>query len=65
MTIEHYRQLLENEYYETIWIDLLNASGWAGMLHNGNIVDRRYFPEAIPIQKNSLFGVEEPRELPK
>lgn len=31
-------------------------SGWAGVLPNGNIVDRREHPTAIPIPENKLFG---------
>jgi len=45
------------------WIQGLNASGYAGCLRNGNIVDRREFPEAIPIQGNSMFGVVKPKKL--
>lgn len=40
----------------------LNQSGYAGMLPNGNIVDRRVFPEAIPIQANPLFNVTKPKK---
>lgn len=45
------------------WIQGLNASGYAGILSNGNIVDRREFPEAIPVQKSSVFGTVEPKDL--
>ena len=45
------------------WILGLNASGYAGILPNGNIVDRREFNDAIPIQANSMFGVIAPKEL--
>lgn len=65
MTKEQYLEMMEKDHYKVLWIDLLNASGWAGVLSNGNIVDRRYFPESIPVQKNSIFGVAEPRDLPK
>lgn len=41
----------------------LTKSGYAGILSNGNIVDRREFPNAIPIQKNSLFGTPEPKQI--
>lgn len=41
----------------------INKSGWAGVLSNGNIVDRRKFPMAISVQKNSLLGIPEPKEL--
>jgi len=39
-------------------------SGYGGILHNGNIVDRRQYPLAIPLQKNTLFGTPEPKEQP-
>lgn len=35
-------------------------SGWAGVLPNGNIVDRRTHPTAIPIPENNLFGTPPP-----
>jgi hypothetical protein len=41
----------------------LNKTGYAGVLPNGNIVDRRDHPKAIPVQKNDLFGVPEPNSL--
>lgn len=37
-------------------------AGWAGVLGNGGIVDRRVHPEAIPIQANKLLGVPEPQK---
>lgn len=55
----------EKKKEELLKIVELNKSGYAGCLPNGNIVDRREFPNAIPIQKNSLFGVVEPKELPQ
>lgn len=45
------------------WIMNLNASGYAGIKRNGMICDRREFPDARPIPKNSIFGVIEPKEL--
>lgn len=41
----------------------INQSGYAGVLPNGNIVDRRKFSKAIPVQKNELLGIPEPKEL--
>lgn len=41
------------------------SSGYAGTLLNGNIVDRREFPEAAPIQKNSMFNVPVPKPVNK
>lgn len=36
-------------------------SGYAGVLGNGNIVDRRENPLAIPIPKSSVFGNPDPK----
>ena len=41
----------------------INKSGYAGILPNGNIVDRRKEPTAIPVQKNSLLGIPETKEI--
>lgn len=45
------------------WLNELNASGYAGMLQNGNIVDRRKHPEARPIFENKMFGIAKPKRL--
>lgn len=41
----------------------INQSGYAGVLPNGNIVDRREHPESIAVQKNSMFGIPEPKKI--
>lgn len=41
----------------------INASGYAGVMPNGNIVDRRKFPDAIPVQENRMLGIPKPKEL--
>ena len=38
-------------------------SGFGGMLPNGNLVDRRQFPNAIPLQKNTLFKTPKPKDI--
>ena len=43
----------------------LNKTGYAGVLPNGNIVDRRKHPNAIPIQENRMFGVVKPKPIKK
>lgn len=43
-------------------IDLIK-SGYAGVLPNGSIVDRRIHNDAIPIAKNSMFRTPEPRKV--
>ena len=66
MTIEKqkiYYQKNQTKENSLEWIKGLNTYGYAGILSNGNIVDRREFPKAIPVQKNSIFGTVEPKEL--
>jgi hypothetical protein len=41
----------------------LNKTGYAGVLPNGNIVDRREHPEAIPVQENRMLGVVKPKPI--
>lgn len=36
--------------------------GFGGVLPNGNIVDRRERPEAMPLQENSLLGIPKPKK---
>lgn len=38
----------------------ISISGYGGVNRAGNIVDRRKFPDAVPIAKNSMFGIPEP-----
>lgn len=64
MKSEDYNKLLEKGQIMPLYYDLLNASGWAGVTKSGMLVDRRYYPEAIPIQENSIFGVAKPRDVP-
>jgi len=41
----------------------LLKSGYAGCNPNGNIVDRREFPNAVPMQENLMFNTPKPKEL--
>lgn len=47
----------------SIRINKIIASGFAGVKPNGNIVDRRAYPDALPIQKNEKLGTPEPLPL--
>lgn len=38
-------------------------SGYGGVNQAGQIVDRREFPDAVPIQKHGMFGNPEPKPL--
>ena len=37
--------------------------GYAGMMPNGNIVDRRVHPEAVAVEENDMFGNPKPKRL--
>ncbi len=63
MDEETKQKLKEAGREDLIEIFEINQSGYAGVLSNGNIVDRRIFPEAIAVQKNSMFGIPEPKDL--
>ena len=52
----------EERLKELLKIVELNKTGYAGVLPNGNIVDRREFPNAIPVQENPMFGVVKPKD---
>ncbi len=59
----HKQKLRDAGREDLIEIHEINESGYAGVLPNGMIVDRRKQPEAIPVQKNSLLGIPEPKDL--
>ena len=48
---------------DLIEIFKINKSGYAGVLSNGNIVDRRKHPEAIPVQENKLLEIPKPKKI--
>jgi hypothetical protein len=41
----------------------VKADGYAGFLPNGNLVDRRDFPNAIPLQYNPMLNIPHPQKL--
>ena len=41
----------------------INKAGYAGILPNGMIVDRRKYPKAITVQENSFMGLPKPKEV--
>ena len=41
----------------------LKASGYMGVTRYGRQVDRRDFPDAIPVQANRLLGIPKPKKL--
>lgn len=48
---------------ELVKTKVIIESGYAGVIPNGNIVDRREYSEAIPIPANPLFNTPEPKEI--
>lgn len=43
----------------------VTRAGYGGVLPNGNVVDRREHPDAIPLQRNPSMGIPEPKEIEK
>ena len=65
MTEEIKQKLRDAGREDLIKIHEINQSGYAGCDRNGNIVDRREHPEAVPIQENRMMGIPKPKHLPK
>ncbi len=63
LTRESILKLQEAKRYDLILIAYINESGYAGCLATGEIVDRRYFPEAYPIAENPMMGIPIPKDL--
>ncbi|CAL2106689.1 hypothetical protein T190115A13A_270046 [Tenacibaculum sp. 190524A02b] len=63
MTLKQYEELREKRIYEPLWLDLLNASGFAGCTRQGHIVDRRYYPDAMPVAENRMMGIAKPKKV--
>jgi hypothetical protein len=40
-----------------------NREGYAGILPNGNIVDRRIHPNAMPIPENKMMNIPKPNKV--
>lgn len=41
----------------------VNREGYAGILNTGQLVDRRDFPLAIPVQENQMLGIAKPKKI--
>jgi hypothetical protein len=63
MTEETKQKLRAAGREDLIAIAEINLSGYAGILSNGNIVDRRFYPNAIPVPENKLFNIPEPKPI--
>lgn len=60
LTEEERKKLLLEEFdaYQKI-----KAEGYAGILPNGNLVDRRDHPNALPIPENPYLGIPKPKKV--
>lgn len=56
-------KLIEAGRHDLLEIHEINQAGYAGCLPNGNIVDRRLFPDAYPVRENSLLGIPKSKKL--
>ena len=63
MTEEIKQKLINAGRKDFIEVHEINLSGYAGINPNGNIVDRRKFPNAVPVQKNDMLNIPEPKKL--
>ena len=59
------QKLKENGREDLIETHELLESGYAGIDKQGQIVDRRKFPEATPIQENQMFNTPKPKKAEK
>jgi len=41
----------------------LSTTGFAGVMPNGQIVDRREMPQAVPMKRNIYFGIPDPQPV--
>ena len=53
-TVDEYHQKAKGAEPDVV------KSGYGGVMPNGNIVDRREHPEAVPIMGNPWLGIPEP-----
>ncbi|HEY4288244.1 MAG TPA: hypothetical protein VGN00_14165 [Puia sp.] len=63
MSEETKKILREKGREDLIEIMEIKDAGYAGVLSNGNIVDRRKHPEAVPMQENQLLGIPKPKPV--
>lgn len=62
MTEETKHKLREAGREDLINIHEINQSGYAGINSKGMIVDRREFPEAVPVPENRMLNIPAPKE---
>jgi len=63
MSEEMKQKLIDAGRKDLVEVYEINQSGFAGMNASGNIVDRRKFPLAVPVQENKLLDIPKPKKL--
>lgn len=63
MTEEMKQKLIDAGRKDLVDVYEINQSGYAGIDRNGSIVDRRLYPKAVPVQKNEMLNIPEPKKL--
>ncbi len=63
MTEEVRTKLKNSGRHDLIETFEIIQSGFAGTMPNGNIVERRKFPEAVPVQENQLLNAPKPLDI--
>lgn len=63
MTEETKQKLIKQGRQDLVDAAEVIQTGYAGILSNGNIVDRRKIPYANTIPANPMFGIPEPKKL--
>ena len=63
MTPEMKKKLIDAGRKDLVEVYEINQKGYAGINPNGNIVDRRKFPKAVPVQKNKMLNIPKPKKL--
>jgi|ADGO01.1.fsa_nt_gi hypothetical protein len=63
MTEETKQKLRNAGREDLIETHYLLESGYAGIDKEGRIVDRRLFPDTVPIQENPMFNTPKPKPV--
>jgi len=60
---DHSNWNISKKYSKLVETGNLIESGYAGIVSNGNIVDRRINKTAVAIPKNTMFNVPDPKRI--
>lgn len=65
--LTHFKKSIMSNEEKIKWLEgkiELSRSGFGGVDKDLKIVDRRMDPSAVPFQRNAMFGIQEPKEVP-